>query len=88
MKRKTLPIIIIIFLFFCFFVFLKGLNNKNNYIPNENTGRKILSFTAKKLFNNGEFRKKSIEKYQNFILSYVTNVGNACNKTWSFITKT
>ena len=52
MKRKTLPIIIIIFLFFCFFVFLKGLNNKNNYIPNENTGRKISSFTAKKLFNN------------------------------------
>ena len=47
-----------------------------------------LESTLKKLFNNGEFRKKSIEKYQNFILSYVTNVGNACNKTWSFITKT
>ena len=47
-----------------------------------------LENTLKKLFNNDEFRKKSIQKYQNFIVNYITNIGNACNKTWSFITKT
>ena len=68
MKRKTLPIIIIIFLFFCFFVFLKGLNNKNNYIPNENTGRKILSFTAKKLFNDQKINSDELFVEKNFYL--------------------
>ena len=68
MKRKTLPIIIIIFLFFCFFVFLKGLNNKNNYIPNENTGRKISSFTAKKLFNNQKINSDELFVEKKFYL--------------------
>ena len=68
MKRKTLPIIIIIFLFFCFFVFLKGLNNKNNYIPNENTGRKISSFTAKKLFNDQKINSDELFVEKKFYL--------------------
>ena len=46
-----------------------------------------LENTLKKLFDNDEFRKKSVQKYQKFITNYITNIGNACNKTWSFITK-
>ena len=55
-------------MFFCFFVFLKGLNNKNNYIPNENTGRKILSFTAKKLFNDQKINSDELFVEKNFYL--------------------
>ena len=46
-----------------------------------------LENTLKKLFDNNEFRKSSIQKYQKFIANYITNVGNACNATWSFIIK-
>ena len=31
---------------------LKGLNNSNIYVPSEGTGKKLLSFNAKKLLNN------------------------------------
>ena len=47
-----------------------------------------LESTLKKLFDDDEVRKKSVQRYQNFIEDYVTNIGNACNKTWSFIIKT
>ena len=46
-----------------------------------------LENTLKKLFNDDKFRKKSIQNYQKFITNYITNLGSACNKTWSFITK-
>ena len=46
-----------------------------------------LENTLKKLLNDDKFRKKSIQNYQKFITNYITNLGSACNKTWSFITK-
>jgi len=54
MKKKTLLIIITIFVLFCFVVLLKGLSNSNTYIPNTKVGKQLLSFKAKKLFNNEE----------------------------------
>jgi len=51
MKNKILPITITIFFIFCFFVFFKGLDNSNNYIPDESLGKKIPSFNAKNFFN-------------------------------------
>ena len=60
MKRKILPILIIIFFIFCFLVFLKGLNNNNSYIPNESSGKKISSFSAKKLVNGQEIHSDKL----------------------------
>ena len=54
MKKKTLLIIITIFVLFCFVVFLKGLSNSNVYVPSTKVGKQLLSFKAKKLFNNEE----------------------------------
>ena len=54
MKKKTLLIIITIFVLFCFVVLLKGLSNSNTYVPNTKIGKQLLSFKAKKLFNNEE----------------------------------
>ena len=54
MKKKTLLIIIIIFALFCFVVLLKGLSNSNTYVPDTKVGKQLLSFKAKKLFNNEE----------------------------------
>ena len=54
MKKKTLLIIITIFVLFCFVVLLKGLSNSNTYVPNTKIGKQLLSFKAKKLFNNKE----------------------------------
>ena len=54
MKKKTLLIIITIFVLFCFVVLLKGLSNSNIYVPSTKVGKQLLSFTAKKLFNNEE----------------------------------
>ena len=54
MKKKTLLIIITIFILFCFVVLLKGLSNSNTYVPNTKIGKQLLSFKAKKLFNNEE----------------------------------
>ena len=54
MKKKTLLIIITIFVLFCFVVFLKGLSNSNTYVPDTKVGKQLLSFKAKKLFNNEE----------------------------------
>ncbi len=54
MKKKTLLIIITIFVLFCFVVLLKGLSNSNTYVPNTKVGKQLLSFKAKKLFNNEE----------------------------------
>ena len=52
MKKKNSIFILTIFVLFCFIVFLKGLNNSNTYVPSEGTGKKLLSFNAKKLLNN------------------------------------
>ena len=54
MKKKTLLIIITIFVIFCFVVLLKGLSNSNTYVPDTKVGKQLLSFKAKKLFNNEE----------------------------------
>ena len=54
MKKKTLLIIITIFVLFCFVVLLKGLSNSNTYAPSTKVGKQLLSFKAKKLFNNEE----------------------------------
>ena len=54
MKKKTLLIIITIFVLFCFVVLLKGLSNSNTYVPDAKIGKQLLSFKAKKLFNNEE----------------------------------
>ena len=54
MKKKTLLIIITIFVLFCFVVLLKGLSNSNTYVPDTKVGKQLLSFKAKKLFNNEE----------------------------------
>jgi len=54
MKKKTLLIIITIFVLFCFVVLLKGLSNSNIYVPDTKVGKQLLSFKAKKLFNNEE----------------------------------
>jgi len=54
MKKKTLLIIITIFVLFCFVVLLKGLSNSNTYVPSTKVGKQLLSFKAKKLFNNEE----------------------------------
>ena len=52
MKNKTLIIITTTFVLFCFFIFLKGLNNPNTFVPEKKSGKQILSFSAKKLFND------------------------------------
>ena len=54
MKKKTLLIVITIFVLFCFVVLLKGLSNSNTYVPDKKVGKQLLSFKAKKLFNNEE----------------------------------
>ena len=54
MKKKTLLIIITIFVLFCFVVLLKGLCISNTYVPDTKVGKQLLSFKAKKLFNNEE----------------------------------
>jgi cytochrome c biogenesis protein CcmG/thiol:disulfide interchange protein DsbE len=54
MKKKTLLIIITIFVLFCFVVLLKCLSNSNTYVPDIKVGKQLLSFKAKKLFNNAE----------------------------------
>ena len=68
MKRKIFSIIIIFFLLFCFIVFLKGLDNTNNYVPNEFTGKKVLSFNAKKLFNNQNINSDELFDGKKFYL--------------------
>jgi len=59
MKKKKL-IFLITFITFCFLVFLKGLNKDNIYIPNELSGKKIISFNSKKFFNNEEISSDTI----------------------------
>ena len=68
MKNKALPISIIIFLVFCFVIFLKGLNNTNNYIPDETLGKKISSFTAINFFNEKETKSDELFAGKNFYL--------------------
>jgi len=68
MKKKILLILIIVFILFCFFVFLKGLNNNSSYIPNENNGKKISSFNAKKLFNDQKIHSDKLFVEKNFYL--------------------
>jgi len=52
MKKKKISISVIIFVVFCFFVLFKALNKSNTYVPSTISGKKLLSFTAKKLLNN------------------------------------
>ena len=52
MKKKTSFIIILIFISFCFIVLFKGLNKSNIYVPSATSGKQLLSFDAKKLFND------------------------------------
>ena len=54
MKKNFLLIFITIFIIFCFIILLKGLSNSNTYVPNTKIGKQLLSFKAKKLFNNEE----------------------------------
>ena len=52
MKKKKISISVIIFVVFCFFVLFKALNKSNTYVPDTISGKKLLSFSAKKLLNN------------------------------------
>ena len=65
MKKKTSFIIIIIFISFCFIVLFKGLNKSNIYVPSATSGKQLLSFDAKKLFNNDI--KESISYKQSYV---------------------
>ena len=68
MKKKILSIIIIFFLLFCFFVFLKSLDNTSYYVPSESTGKKVLSFSAKKLFDNQSINSDELFSEKKFYL--------------------
>ena len=52
MRKKKILISVIIFVVFCFFVLFKALNKSNTYAPDTISGKKLLSFSAKKLLNN------------------------------------
>ena len=52
MIKKKISISVIIFVVFCFFVLFKALNKSNTYVPGTISGKKLLSFSAKKLLNN------------------------------------
>ncbi len=52
MREKKISISVIIFVVFCFFVLFKALNQSNTYVPDTISGKKLLSFNAKKLLNN------------------------------------
>ena len=52
MRKKKISISVIIFVVFCFFVLFKALNKSNTYVPDTISGKKLLSFSAKKLLNN------------------------------------
>jgi len=54
MKKFFFLIVVIVFVLFCFVVLLKGLSNSNTYIPSTSSGKKLISFESKKLFNNQE----------------------------------
>ncbi len=71
MKKKILVACILIFIFFCFFILLKGLDNSNVYIPDENYGKKISSFKAKKLFNDQIISSDILLTDSNF---YIINI--------------
>ena len=52
MKKKFFLLVIIIFVIICFVILFKGLNKSTTYVPYETYGKKLISFDAKKLFNN------------------------------------
>tara|TARA_B100002049_G_scaffold65207_1_gene46997 strand:+ start:57 stop:578 length:522 start_codon:yes stop_codon:yes gene_type:complete len=52
MRKKKISVSVIIFVVFCFFVLFKALNKSNTYVPDIISGKKLLSFSAKKLLNN------------------------------------
>ena len=52
MRKKKISVSVIIFVVFCFFVLFKALNKSNTYVPDTISGKKLLSFSAKKLLNN------------------------------------
>ena len=52
MRKKKISVSVIIFVVFCFFVLFKALNKSNIYVPDIISGKKHLSFNAKKLLNN------------------------------------
>ena len=54
MKKKFFLLVIIIFVIICFVILFKGLNKSTTYVPDETYGKKLISFDAKKLFNNDE----------------------------------
>ena len=54
MKKKFFLLVIIIFVIICFVILFKGLNKSTTYVPDETYGKKLISFDAKKLFNNEE----------------------------------
>ena len=54
MKKKFFLLVIIIFVVVCFVILFKGLNRSTTYVPEEIYGKKLISFNAKKLFNNNE----------------------------------
>ena len=74
MKKKNSIFILTIFVLFCFIVFLKGLNNSNTYVPSEGTGKKLLSFNAKKLLNNEDINSDEFFDYNRYcILAHSEN---------------
>ena len=54
MKKKFFLLVIIIFVIICFVILFKGLNKSTTYVPDGISGKKLISFDAKKLFNNDE----------------------------------
>ena len=60
MKKNFLILGLVSVIFFFFIVFYLGLDKENTYEPNIVTNKKIESFTAEKLFDDGQVKSDNI----------------------------
>ena len=59
MKNKIILITLLLFFSFCLIVLFKGLNNSNEYIP-ENTYQTLKEFKSKDLYSDNEISSEKI----------------------------
>ena len=59
MKNKIILITLLLFFSFCLIVLFKGLNNSNEYIP-ENTYQNLKEFKSKDLYSDNEISSEKI----------------------------
>ena len=60
MKKNFFILGLVSVIFFFFIVFYLGLDKENTYEPNIVTNKKIESFTAEKLFEDGQVKSDNI----------------------------